>query len=456
MKRLGVRLAASYLAVAVIVLAAAGWLTYIALQQHLRVARESTLAAQLDAAALMAMALAPESGDPAAVAAEVYRQYPEVKVTVEALAQPYRITVMKTPSGNTMVLSSGVKMLVSKPGAPVTERAVPVVGPDGMVWQVLRVAPGDVDTGVARLRTALLGAGALGLFAALGMAFWFSRTLTAPLQRMALAAGRLAEGEWETPMPAGGPTEMTALAEAFRAMAARLRTDFHSLRADREALQRLAAEVVHELKTPVASLRAYHELLLDGEQENSANREELLRRGASQVARLEYLAEFLVDMARLQAHTAPLDREEADLAELVRQAVSSISPLAAQRGVQVKAELPGAPSLALVSPHRIGQALDNLLQNAVRHTPEGSAVTVSLKANGGTAEISVEDEGPGIEPELMPRLFEPFARGAASRGLGMGLAIVKAVAESHGGSSAGRNRPGGGAVFTVWIPLQGD
>jgi len=451
------RLTASYILLAAVVLAGAGLLLQTALAGRLKAADEADITSRLDAAArLVSMTVAVAPSRPAdALTAGLRASFPNLTVTALPqlsdlpAGQPlydYRALT----SGDSLGQGPGLHGVVQTvDGAPL-ERAV-LLYEGAQVRAAFRVVWQDpAALRSSALGQALLGAGALALLVAIFMALWFGHTLTAPINHMADAAGRLAGGAWETTLPDSGPTELRRLSEAFRTMAARLEVDFSRLQGDRAKLQHWAAEVAHELKTPIAALKTYHELLLDGEQENPGNRAELLRRGAGQVDRLEYLARFLVDMARLEAHTAQLDLQELDLSALAAERVAAMRPAAEQAGVNLV--LDGVPASVLADPQRVGQALDNLLQNAIRWSPSGGRVVVTITERDQQAKVAVCDEGPGIPEELLPRLFDPFVRGPGSRGMGLGLALVKAVAHSHGGSVAAHNS--GGAVFTLTLPLR--
>lgn len=441
MKRLAARMAATYILLAILVLVAAGALSYSVLARSFREADQAVTAELLQRAKSMAVGLClAQSPDPdlLAISRDLKEQVPGVKVrpaTVEEVlpVRDRRIGISRM---------TGEYFYMSFHEAS-----------DLQVFCPLHFSadPAYRSNRIDSLQRALMGAGALALAAAVVMAWLFSRTLTRPLGRLAHAAGRLAEGDWETPLPTDGPAEVHALSGSFQAMAGRLREDFQRLRADREHLRRLTAEVAHELRTPIASLRTYHELLLDGEQEDPASRQELLERSAGQVSRVEYLTRYLVDMARLEAHAVALDLVECDLAELVARAVAALQPAARLEQVELSAELTPAPVLA--DRNRVGQALDNLLQNALRWSPSGGRISVGMTVSGGHVSVTVADEGPGIPEELLPHVFTPFARGQGSTGMGLGLAIVRAVAHSHGGGVAAANRPGWGAVLTLTLPL---
>jgi signal transduction histidine kinase len=455
------RLVASYVLLAIITLGGAGLLLETMLSQRLAEADEMELKSKLDGAARVAgmqLLLNPDQTT-AQIEAELHKTYPYIQVepaTALLTTDSYWIyDVVPVQRGSSGPPYRTVSLVVSRSPDQPHERIVQVVELN-QPRSGLRVSWPDQERIRSRaLGQGLLGAGLLSFCAALAMAVWFSRTLTAPLGRVARAAGLLAEGRWDVPLPEGGLEEVRHLSAAFKTMAARLESDFLQLKGEREKLQALGAELAHELKTPIATLRTYHELLLDGEQENPVARQQLLERGAAQVARLEYLAHFLVDMARLQAHSAPLNLQQVDLGALVRQAVAAIEPVARQRAVLVVSTVPAQPVPILADPQRIGQALDNLLQNAVRWSSAKGTVQVAVTATATQAEVAVADEGPGIAPDVLPRLFEPFVRGEGSGGLGLGLAIVQAVAQSHGGAATAANRPEGGARFLFTLPIDG-
>lgn len=435
MRGLTVRLALSYLVFALVLLVGAGSLSYSVLVDTLSRADQQAAAEKVLTAEELAVRLCGERSTPdwSALAREVEAAVSGVSV------RP--LTEAKGPEA----IPAGADPFYVARIASGAEFRCPL--------QIVAMQEGDSPR-VAALRLSLLGAGGLGLVAAVVMAFLFSRSLSAPLERIAFAAGRLAQGDWSVTMPTSGPQEVRDLSESFRSMAARLRQDFEKLRSDRESLQQLAAEVAHEIKTPVAALRTYHELLLDGVDEDPVARGELLRRGALQVERLQYLAQFLVEMVRLESHLAPLNLVEADLRGLVLGSVAGWEPSADQAGVRLVLEVPPDSVGVLVDVQRFGQALDNLLQNAMRWSPRGGSVRVRLAVSDQQAEITVADEGPGIPTAMVEHLFEPFVRGRSSEGMGLGLAIVRAVAEAHGGSVMATNRSEGGALFTLTLPRQ--
>ena len=217
----------------------------------------------------------------------------------------------------------------------------------------------------------------------------------------------------------------------------------------------LVANVSHELKTPIAAIRAHLENLLDGvEQPDPKTLQVML----TQTERLSRLIEQLLELSRLESGELPLLREETPLAPLVTQVLSEIEVARSDRGVVVESALPTDLPPVDADRERVHQVLFNLVDNAVRFTPSGGAVTVSAQRHNGSVEIRVADTGVGIPPEHLPRLFERFYRADPARsredgGTGIGLAIARSVVEAHGGHIRAESELGEGSVFTFDLPV---
>ncbi|HSL11515.1 MAG TPA: HAMP domain-containing sensor histidine kinase [Actinomycetota bacterium] len=296
-----------------------------------------------------------------------------------------------------------------------------------------------------------LVAGALAAGFALLFARWFARGMTQPLRDMAAAARRMETGTYEVRVEASARDEVGQLAHAFNRMSGEL--------ARLEASRRdLVANVSHELKTPIAAMRAHLENLLDGVEEPDRETLEVM---LAQAERLGRLVEQLLDLSKLESGEVPLHRDHVPVAPIVRQVVSEIEVARAGKAVRIAQDIP--PDLPTVDAdaERVHQVLFNLVDNALRFVPEGGEVTIAAHRHNGSVEISVADNGVGIPREHLPRLFERFYRADTARargdgGTGIGLAIARSVVEAHGGSIRAESEPGSGSVFSFDLPASAD
>ncbi|MGZ8595969.1 MAG: sensor histidine kinase, partial [Actinomycetota bacterium] len=234
---------------------------------------------------------------------------------------------------------------------------------------------------------------------------------------------------------------------------------FNRMSGELEQLERsrrdLVANVSHELRTPIAAIRAHLENLLDGvEQPNPETLQVML----TQSERLGRLVEQLLDLSKLESGEVPLHREEVPLASLVSQVVSEIDVARSDRGVAVRSRVPDDLPAVDADRERVHQVLFNLVDNAVRFTPEGGEVAIEAHRHNGSVEVTVADTGVGISPEHLPRLFERFyrvdpARAREDGGTGIGLAIARSVVEAHGGHIKAESEQGKGSVFTFDLPV---
>jgi signal transduction histidine kinase len=335
---------------------------------------------------------------------------------------------------------------------------VPVVRSGQVVELIYAVHPAPGDGVLARVGETFrfltdfwwqfLLAGALASGIALVVARWLARGMTQPLRDMAAAAHGMETGDYSRRVHTRSRDEVGQLAAAFNRMSAELQ-NLEQSRRD------LVANVSHELKTPIAAIRAHLENLLDGvEQPDPTTLQVML----TQTERLGRLIEQLLELSRLESGELPLLREETPLAPLVTQVLSEIEVARSDRGVVVESALPIDLPPVDADRERVHQVLFNLVDNAVRFTPSGGAVTVSAHRHNGAVEIRVADTGVGIPPEHLPRLFERFYRADPARsredgGTGIGLAIARSVVEAHGGHIRAESELGGGSVFTFDLPV---
>jgi len=290
--------------------------------------------------------------------------------------------------------------------------------------------------------------GTVAAFVALLMARLLARGMTQPLREMADAATRMQTGDYSVRVETKSRDEVGRLAVAFNQMSSELE---HLEQSRRD----LVANVSHELKTPITAIRAHLENLLDGVEQPDP---ETLQVMLAQSERLGRLVEQLLDLSKLESGEVPLHTEEVPLPSLIAQVISEIGVARPERSVAVGADLPdGLPSVT-ADRERVHQVLFNLVDNAMRFTPDGGAVTVSADRHNGSVEIQVADTGAGIAPEHLPRLFERFYRVDPSRsredgGTGIGLAIARSVVEAHGGHIEAKSELGHGSIFTFDLPV---
>ncbi len=284
------------------------------------------------------------------------------------------------------------------------------------------------------------------VFAVVGTAivatFVAYRRLARPVSELLEGAERVGAGEYSTRVHPAGPRSVRTLGAVFNEMAGRLD-------ATEQSRRRFLADVTHELRTPLTVLQAEVEAQLDGIHPRDDAHLLLLR---DQTRTLERLVEDLRTLALGEAGQLTLHRELVPIGIVVDDAVAAIGASATPRGVTVSA-LPVALEVEVdVDRVRIGQVLGNLLTNAVRHTPSGGTVVVDVAVGSGHVEVCVADSGPGLGDDAHA-VFDRFHASADSGGTGLGLAIARQLVEAHGGRLDGANQPGGGAVFTICLPL---
>ncbi|MEV0371143.1 ATP-binding protein [Streptomyces sp. NPDC050636] len=286
-----------------------------------------------------------------------------------------------------------------------------------------------------------------------------------PLRRVAATATRVSElplhqGEvaLHVRVPeaeADARTEVGQVGAALNRMLGHVGSALSARQESETRVRRFVADASHELRTPLASIRGYAELTRRGREQPGPETRHALGRIESEAERMTGLVEDLLLLARLDSGR-PLSYESVDLSPLVVDAVSDAR--AAGPGHRWRLELPDDPALVCGDAGRLHQILVNLLANARTHTPEGTTVTARVRSAGQepAVRLEVRDDGPGIPPDLLPHVFERFARGDASRSraagsTGLGLAIVQAVVAAHGGTVAVDSAPGR-TVFTVILP----
>jgi len=297
------------------------------------------------------------------------------------------------------------------------------------------------------IRTALLAAAITALLAAVVVSLALSARIAGPVTRLVDAARRIAAGHYAERVPIVAEGEVGELASAFNQMSG-------SLEATERRRLELVGDVAHELRTPLTTLDGYLEGLQDGVIDPTQETWTLLR---NETGRLTRLIGDLGDLWRAEARQLPLHIESVELATLLPEAAERHAAEAAARQIMLRVE-PRAPAIALADRDRVVQIIGNYLSNALRYAPAPSTVTLSAARHGDEIVVVVRDEGPGLPGDQLAHLFDRFYRADTSRsralgGSGIGLAIVRALAEAMGGRAwAESGGPGSGSAFCVALP----
>ncbi len=308
----------------------------------------------------------------------------------------------------------------------------------------------------------LLLMSAIALLLAVLVAGYFAHRFTTPLTRLTEVSRRLAEGDLSSRVPADpastGTLELQALSSQFNTMADRLEESVEIIRRDRDRSRDFLADVSHELRTPIAAMHTFIELLQGPAGTDPAARAEFLDSSAVQLDRLDWLAQNLLELSKLDSGLVLLDLRPEDMRGTIESAVEQQRTTADRRGIRLTVTLPDRPLRVRHDPPRIGQVVTNLVGNALKFTGRGGEVRVTARVEGeGGARIEVSDTGVGIQASELPRIFDRFYRGseaneARSSGSGLGLAIVKSIVDMHHGTIAVESRIGRGSRFVVTLP----
>lgn len=339
--------------------------------------------------------------------------------------------------------------------------------PEGFLYVVL--AGQQWDSAVSMLQGSYilrLGIGVIvaGLFVALLVGLLAFRWITRRTRQLQRAMTRFEASDFRNYLPVAdrsgrGGDEISRLARTFDAMAERLVAQLDELEKTDTLRRELVANISHDLRTPLTSLRGFLETLsLKGDRLSEDERRRYLEGAIRQADRLNRLVAGLFELARLDSGTQQLEIEPLTLAELAQDAVQQFRLEAERRGVQLEARVADAPALVEGDVGLLARVLDNLLDNGLRHTPEGGRVTVRLAELSNKVVLEVSDTGCGIDADDLPHVFDRlFQRQwrAESNGAGLGLAIARRIVELHGGTIRVESERGHGTTFSVELPAPG-
>ncbi|MFC5652566.1 sensor histidine kinase [Paenibacillus solisilvae] len=285
------------------------------------------------------------------------------------------------------------------------------------------------------------------------------RFLLKPLERMSLAARQIAAGDWDVRLPVSQITEIAEVRDGFEVMVKGLQTSNQKQVELEEERRFVIAAVAHDLRTPLFALRGY----LDGLEQGIAQSPEKITKYLAvckeKSAQLDRLVEDLFTFTKMEYLETKLNNKTVDLTCVLRKSIDSLSPLARQKHISISSHFTD-DCIISGDTHLLERAMNNLLDNAVRHTPSDGEIVVQCYKDGSKVKFTIRDTGPGFSSEELQRVFEPLYRGEISRnrltgGSGLGLTISQKIIRRHGGELAADNYSEGGALLTGWIPVYG-
>ncbi|MBM7866760.1 HAMP domain-containing protein [Heliobacterium gestii] len=324
-----------------------------------------------------------------------------------------------------------------------------------------------INDTIDNVRAWVFGAGALTLLLSTLVAYLISKKVAQPLTALHAVAEQMRRGEFNRLAPVAGDDEIGRLGETLNSLSSELSLSLRQLEARNDQLAQgmqsmrdLAANVSHDLRTPLFLIQGYAEALRDDMAKTPEDRRQMAEIILEETDRMQRLVQDMLQLAQLESGYFELKREPVTPETLLCRVARNLAGTAEEQ--QIRLTCPPYPSDRALpeiyaDPDRLTQALINLVDNALRHTPAGGAVQLGLAAQAESVRFTVNDTGPGLAEADLGRVWERFYRGEKSRsrktpGAGLGLAIVKAIVESHGGQVGVENREGGGASFFFTIP----
>ena len=353
------------------------------------------------------------------------------------ISKPYHGTYVP-PGGQTFIFAAyPLAALFGSHGGSIPEAvvlAVPLAGALAL-WSSL-AAP-------------FLWAGLIALALSVAIAILLARSVYRPVKQLTDAAERMAQGEYAQEVPVSGPEEIKGLALRFNQMS-------RQVRQSQQRLRDFVADVSHELRSPLTSIRGFAQAIVDGTARDSDAQSRAAQIVQDESMRMIRLVDDLLELSRIESGQVQMSREPVDLAGLLEHCRELFAMQAEEKGIALKLELETLPPV-LGDIDRLEQVLGNLLDNAIKHTPERGEVSIfARQASAYTVEITIADTGPGIPAEELPHVFERFyqADAAAKSGTGLGLAIAREIVRAHGGDIEARSTPGAGAEFIIRLPAR--
>jgi signal transduction histidine kinase len=301
---------------------------------------------------------------------------------------------------------------------------------------------------IERINRTLFYGALLSALIALLLAIFLSRTLTRPIRELTRATHAVSRGDLSQQVPVRSDDELGELAAAFNKMSSELARSTN-------ARKQMTADIAHELRTPLSLILGHAEAVHDGVLPPTRENFELIREEA---ARLGHLVDDLRILSLADAGELKISLQRIELAELLREVAALYQYQAERKNIKLEVEIAASLSSVEVDPGRMTQVLTNILNNALRHTPEGGRILISAKEIDTQIELAVEDSGPGLDAEDLPRIFDRFFRTDSSRqressgGSGLGLTIARSIVQAHGGQISAECEAGKGLKVIITLP----
>ena len=316
---------------------------------------------------------------------------------------------------------------------------------------VLVTSVQDTVDSLTSVQDRMLGIFALALAVVLVLAGLITRIVTRPVAELSAGIERMSKGDYEHRVHVKGRSELAQLAAAFNQMS-------EQVRSLDEARNQFVSNASHELKTPLATIKILVESMLYQDDMPAELRREFLGDIDREIDRLSSVVGDLLTLVHIDSHKLRLRRERMVLADTVRETVARLTPLARKRGQQIVSRI-GDECEMFADPGKLAQVCYNIIENAIKYTPDGGTITVTLARMGRDAVLEISDTGVGIPAEDLPHVFDRFyrvdkARSRDTGGTGLGLSIVQQIIRLHAGSVTVQSEPGKGTTFTVQLPVK--
>ena len=304
---------------------------------------------------------------------------------------------------------------------------------------------------IQRINRLLLYGAVIGSLIALLLGIFLSRTLTRPIRELTQATHAVSEGDLSQQVPVRSNDELGELAQAFNKMSSELSRSVN-------ARKQMTADIAHELRTPLSLILGHAEAVHDGVLPPTSENFEIIREEAT---RLEHLVNDLRVLSLADAGELSINPQRVEPQRLLEEVASLYQYQAQRKNISLDLDIASPLSLIAVDPGRMTQVLTNILDNALRHTPEGGRITLSARETGDQVQLVIQDSGPGLKAADLERIFDRFYRTDASRqrdgavpgGSGLGLAIAKSIVQAHGGQLLAESETGSGLKVIITLPV---